>query len=234
MLPFFFSANHKRILLHISRVFRTIPPRGIPCAFRSRIRKNAGLARGSPHSCECGYGRHSAQRDPDHVLAKVVRSLFRLHRLRCLCQRRRRLQRWTDPAVVREQVIRKLEAMYPGRDDHHRPGPACASSAASVSASSHVPARRSQRGRVLPRPLRHHLSRQGKNPQGLLTIRKIELYRPRLHAVRNRDGPGAWKGHPGRQKPTATLCPRWSFTRARCKSKIASRTCRPRCWNSAT
>ena len=38
------------------------------------------------------------------------------------------------------------------------------------------------------RPLRRHLPRQGTAPRGRLAIRKVELNRPRLRLVRERDG----------------------------------------------
>ena len=97
-------------------------------------------------------------------------------------------QRWTDPAVVREQVINKLQAMYPGATitiDKAR-----LRIFGGIMVSELRMCRRDDPSGAeffhVPSAIIYH--DKEKISQGLITIRKIELYRPRLHAVRNRDG----------------------------------------------
>ena len=122
-------------------------------------------------------------------------------------------QRWTDPAIVREMVIAKLQDMYPGAVitvDSAR-----LRILGGIQVNELRMSRRDDPDRTeffhVPSAIIYH--DKEKISQGQLTLRKIELNRPRLRAVRARDGKWNLQDIIG-ERPPNRRCPPSSCTMA--------------------
>jgi hypothetical protein len=95
---------------------------------------------------------------------------------------------WTDPVVVRQQVIAQLEAHFPGATVHVDTARLRLLGGVSLTDLRLVRRDNPELGDVLYVPEAIIYPDKEQFLQGTFAIRKIELSRPRLHVIRGQDG----------------------------------------------